>query len=132
MDSPIQTPTLLKHEVNALHRSFYVEKVNKPLVKAIVILGNRYPEPRMEELSHPNSKWLLRKLEKYLEYEGNPYVKKVVKALVRIAITKLEHSPNWRDRISWWVEDTEGWKPRSYNHPVNDWNEPKPYGGEGI
>lgn len=119
---------LLKHLINSDDRQFYIEKVNRPLFKAIVFLSKRYPQPTMENLSHHNSKWLLRRLEKYLEYEGNPRVAEVVTALVRIAIAKIDHSPNWRDRVSWWIEDTEGWKPRSYNHPVNLWNEPKPYG----
>lgn len=119
---------LLKREINKDNREYYIEKVNKPLFKAIVLLSKRYPKPTMENLSHPNSKWLLGRLKKYLEYEGNPRVAEVVTALVRIAIAKIDHSPNWRDRASWWVEDTEGWKPRSYNHPVNQWNEPKPYG----
>ena len=118
----------LKHEINAFHRERYI-KVNNALMKAIVILGNRYPEPTVENLLHPNSRWLLRRMEKYLEYEGNRRLAEIVKAVLRIVIAKLEHSPNYRDRISWWVEDTEGWKPRAYNHPVQCWNEPKPYGG---
>ena len=122
----------LKWQINSDEREYYIEKVNKPLIKAIVLLANRYPEPTMENLLHPNSQWLLKKLEKYLEYEGNPRIAEVVKALLRIVIAKLEHSPNYRDRISWWVEDTKGWKPRSYNHPKRLWNEPKPYGGKKV
>ena len=121
----------LKNEINKSgRRDYYIEKVNKPLLKALILLGKRYPEPTMENLNHPNARWLLKRLGKYLEYEGNSRVAGAVTALVRIIIVKLEHSPNYRDRISWWVEDTEGWKPRSYNHPVNQWNEPKPYGGK--
>lgn len=120
---------LLKHQINSDDREYYIEKVNKPLLKVLALLSKRYPEPIMENLNHPNARWLLRRLGKYLKYEGNPRIAEAVKALVRIIIVKLEHSPNYRDRISWWVEDTGGWKGRSYNHPVNDWNEPKPYGG---
>ena len=122
--------SLLKREINADNRDYYVEKVNAPLYKAITILGNRYPEPTMENLLHPNSKKLLEILNTYLEFEGNDRLSKLAKALFRILIAKHEHSPNFRDRISWFFEMVGkcGWKQRSYNHPVNDWNEPKPYG----
>ena len=119
----------LRHEINNDDREYYIEKVNKPLVKAITILGNRYPEPTEETILHHNSKLLLKRLELYLEYEENSRVAQIVKAVIRIAISKIEHSPNWRDRISWWVEGLGDWKPRSYGHPLNQWNEPKPYGG---
>ena len=123
--------TLLKHEININEREFFIEKVNKPLVKAIVTLGNRYPEPKMENLLHPNSRRLLDIQERYLEYEGNGRLKEIVRAMLRILISKIEHSPNYRDRFSWFVEQVgQGWKSRSYNHPVHDWNEPKPYGGK--
>ena len=140
--------TLLKHQVNAFGREYYMEKVNKPILKAIVVFGRsaswlqmllasieivrsvrKYPRPTLENVQHPNSKWLLRRLALYLEYEGMSRIAMVVIVLVTGAIVKNEHSPNYRDRISWWFEDTSGWKPRSYNHPVNGWNEPKPYGG---
>jgi len=122
--------TLLKREINSIDREYFIEKVNAPLYKAIEILGNRYPEPTMENLGHPNSKRLLEIFNKYLEYEGNNRLLVLGKALFRIIIAKHEHSPNFRDRISWFFEmvGLSGWKPRSYNHPVNLWNEPKPYG----
>ena len=122
---------ILKHEVNAFHRQFYIDKVNAPLFKTITILGNRYPEPTMENVLHPNSKRLVEILDKYVSFEGNSRIKDVVMAVARIVITKLEHSPNWRDRIGFFAEELrEGvWKPRSYNHPEHDWKEPKPYGG---
>jgi len=131
MDVPIQTPTILKHEVNAWNRQYYIDKVNAGLLKAIITLGNRYPEPTMDNVLHPNSKILVGLMEKYFEYEGNGRIRAAIKAALRIIICKIEHSPNYRDRASWFVEELKksDWKPRSYNHPVNLWNEPKPYGG---
>ena len=121
---------LLKHQINSDDRGYYIEKVSRPLLKAITILGNRYPEPTMENLSHSNSRRLFEIFNKYLEYEGNDHLRILSKALFRILISKIEHSPNYGDRFSWFVEElvNSGWKPRSYNHPVNLWNEPKPYG----
>ncbi len=131
MDSLIQTPTILKHEVNAWHREYYIDKVNAPLLKAITILGNRFPEPTIDNVLHPNSKRLVEILEKYSRFEGNERIKAIVLAVARIVINKMEHSPNWRDRIFFFAEELRAgeWKTRSYNHPEHDWNEPKPYGG---
>jgi hypothetical protein len=143
------TIPILKHEVNAHHRQFYIDKVNGPLVKAISVFAKgaswlgmllslieivrdvrRYPDPTMANVLHPNSKLLLSVLEKYGSFEGNNRIAEVVKVLVKVIVVKLEHCPNYRDRISWWVEVVpKGWKPRSLNHPEHDWNEPKPYGG---
>ncbi len=131
MESPVKLPTILKHEVNAWHREYYIEKVNAPLLKAITILGNRFPEPTIDNVLHPNSKRLVKIMEEYVRYEGNPRVKSIITAAARVVINKMEHSPNWRDRIFWFAEKLqEGeWKPRTLNHPEHDWNEPKPYGG---
>lgn len=121
---------LLKWQINSDDRQYFIDKVNAPLFKAITLLGNRYPEPTMENLGHSNSRRLLLILNKYLEYEGNDHLRALGKVAFRILIAKHEHSPNYKDRISWFFEmiAESGWKPRSYNHPVNLWNEPKPYG----
>ena len=122
----------LKWQINSDQRQFFIEKVNNPLYKAITILGNRYPKPTMENLLHPNSKRLLEIFNKFLEYEENIRLRILGEAMFRILIAKYEHSPNFRDRISWFFEmiAESGWKPRSLNHPVNYWNEPTPYGGK--
>ena len=122
---------VLKHEINSNRRQYFIDRVNAPLLKAVTILGNRYPEPLAGNVLHPNSKRLVEILDKYIAFEGNSRVKQIVLAVARIVIDKLEHSPNYRDRISFFAEELRGgdWKPRSYNHPQHDWNEPKPYGG---
>ena len=119
---------ILKHLINRHEREDYI-KVNNALLKALIWFGNRYPEPTMGTVCHPNSKWLIERFETYRKYEGNERVLQAAEAILRIVIAKLEHSPNYRDRISWWLEDLTGWKKRSYGHPINQWNEPKPYGG---
>ena len=127
----IPIPAILKHEVNAFHRQFYIDKVNAPLYKAISILGYRYPEPTLDNVLHPNSKRLVGILEQYNLFEGNSRIKFIINAVARVVINKLEHSPNWRDRIGFFAEELRAgeWKSRSLNHPQHDWNEPKPYGG---
>jgi len=123
--------TILKHEINNYRRQYYIDKVNAPLFKAITILGNRYPEPTVDNVLHPNSKRLVEILNEYVEFEAHKRIKQVVMAVARVVISKMEHSPPWRDRIFFFAEKLrEGeWKPRALNHPERDWNEPKPYGG---
>ncbi len=120
---------LLKRQINSAEREHF-KKVNNALLGVVCKLGNLYPKPTMDNLQHPNSRRLLEIAEKYNEYEGNWRIKAIVMSVLRILISKIEHSPNYRDRFSWFVEELmdSGWKPRSYNHPVNDWNEEKPYG----
>ncbi len=127
-------PKILKHEVNCFNREFYIEKVNEPLVKAIVLLAKRYPEPTMENVLDPNCKELLRMRDKYLSWERNERIAKLVEAFIRIAVNKIEHSANYRDRASVWVELIKAcnWKSRALNHPEHEWAEPKPYGGRRL
>ena len=125
---------LLKWQINSDERDYFIEKVNKPLVKAITILANRYPEPTRENLLHPNSLRLLDIRDKYLQYDTNERRRELFKAGFRILIAKYEHSPNWRYPIEFILEEIfkSGWKPRPYGHPVTFWNEPKPYGGKEV
>ena len=108
-----------------------MEKVNKPLMKAGITLANRYPEPTVENLLHPNSKRLLAIRDKYMEYDTNERRKAVFGAAFRVLIAKYEHSAQYRYPIDWVIEEIikSGWKRRPYGHPVQNWQEPKPYGG---
>lgn len=139
---------LLAHQINSDHREFYI-KVNNSLLKGISVLVKgasflgtlialmqiirdvrKYPEPTLENLGEPRAIWLLKTLRKYQSYEGDPRIGKIVTLIMRVVIIKINHSSNYKDRASWWIEELpKEWKGRSYNHPVYRWNEPKPYGG---
>uniref|UniRef100_A0A6M3L9Q4 Uncharacterized protein n=1 Tax=viral metagenome TaxID=1070528 RepID=A0A6M3L9Q4_9ZZZZ len=121
---------ILKHIINAHEREKFIG-VNNTLFSMVTPVANIFPDPRKHEIFHPNSKRIVVILEEYLKYEGNGRIASVITAVIRVVVSKLEHSPNWRDRILWWGEKLrEGeWKNRSLNHPEHNWNEPKPYGG---
>ncbi len=139
---------LLKHELKRVPE-YYIDKVNEPIFKAIARLGKGvlawrllialleivrdiklYPEPTMDNVVHPNSKWLLTLRDRYMAYEGLGRVAILVRLAVWLIVVKLEHSPNYGDRISWWVEEApKGWRPRLLNHPRYFWKESRPYGG---
>jgi len=120
----------IKHEVNSTKRGFFI-KVQETLENSIVPMCNLYPEPKMDNVAQTNSRRLLEIMDEYRVYERNWRVLAIVTAVMRVVINKIEHSPNWRDRIYFLAEKLrEGeWKPRALNHPEHDWFEPKPYGG---
>lgn len=121
---------LLRHEINSFNREKYC-KVNMALEKIVIAWSNRYPSPDEYEVVHPNTRRVVDIWKQYLVYEKNFRLAKLLSAVLRVVVSKIEHSPNWRDRFSWFVEELRSgdWKNRAYNHPVNDWGETKPYGG---
>ena len=102
---------------------YFVEKVNEPLAKAIVILAGRYPEPTRENLVHPNSLILLDILDEYLQHDTNERRRELFKAVFRIAIAKYEHSPNYRYPIDFILKEifVREWKPWNPNRQLNYW-----------
>ena len=140
---------VLKHDINASRRQYFIDKVNEPIYKAMESAGKaqsfvrllvelvniardikKYPEPTLENVLHPNSKLLLETYQEYANLELFKRVEIVVWFLVKLLVIKIEHSPNYGDRASWWIEKlAPKWKGRSLNHPRNGWAEQRPYGG---
>ncbi|MBU2395673.1 MAG: hypothetical protein KKH70_20255 [Gammaproteobacteria bacterium] len=142
--------TILKHEINALNRQFYIDRVNEPLLKSlsafdkcrdiftlliaaidILITAKRYPDPHKYKLLDRNSLRLLEIWDAYASFEKLGRVKVIIDVAFRGIINKNEHSPNYRDRIGFIVEMLRAgdWNYRALNHPRTGWGEPKPYGG---
>lgn len=120
---------LLRHEINSTNREKYI-RASDIAMKALVPISKLFPDPDKFLIQHPNTKRLVEILKEYNEFDKNERRKVVINAAVRLVIDKIEHSPNWRDVFCWWIDRLRGgpWKQCSYNHPVNDWKEPKPYG----
>ena len=124
---------LLRQEINEDNREYYINDVNAPLVKLIQWYAMRFPKPVREgegKIVSPVSLRLLEIQETYLGFEGNARLRKLGEAIFRVIIAKCEHSPNYRYRFLWFFEMVAGMKPRPLNHPEDEWNEPKPYGGK--
>ena len=101
----------LKHMVNSDQRDYIIEKVNRPLAKAIIILAGRYPEPTHENVLHPNSHRLLDIETKFFICWDTRGGQPLSKALFRIVIVKYEHSPNYRNFLDWLFMMVDGnWK----------------------
>ena len=121
---------LLRHHINSDEREKYI-KANSITSKALTFCSKLFPDYNDFVIMHPNTKRLIEILREYNSYDTNGRRKAIVNAVLRIVISKIEHSPNWRDPFCWWVDRLRsgGWKGCSYNHPVNNWDEPKPCGG---
>lgn len=140
---------VLKHSINSHRRSYFIDAVNEPIYRAIEATNKaqsfldllkelisiardirKYPEPTLDNVLHPNSKLLLRVYQEYIKLEQFRRVRVAVWFFIKLFVIKIEHSPNYGDRASWWIEKlAPNWKGRSLNHPRNGWAEQKPYGG---
>ena len=140
---------VLKHEINTFRRSYFIEKVNEPLLRALQVAGitksflsvivaligiawdiKKYPTPTLENVRHHNSLLVLETYQEYIKLERFERIKIAVWFLIRVWVVKNEHSPNYSDRSSWWMEKlSQNWRGRSLNHPRNGWAEQRPYGG---
>lgn len=108
-------------------RQYFIDKVKAPIRKALVILADRYPEPTMDNVTHPNDKVWLRIWGRFFQMEDNPGREPLFKAIRKVSICEPAHDPYYRDRQQvileeWLTEVLEGhWKPRSLDHPESNW-----------
>ena len=111
----------LKHQMKDAI-DYFVERVNKPLVKAIVLLGERYPEPTRENTLHPNTHRLLDIRDKFFECWEVEARASLLKVLFRILIVKYEHSPTWRNMFDWFLKEMpDDWKPFNPSRQMKCW-----------
>ena len=120
-------------------RQYFIEKVQAPLLKAIVTLALRYPEPTNDNVLHPNAKVWLMVWDKFLAMEDNLGRLPLFEGIKRIFIGKsIEVDPYYRDRIQvilelWLDEVLAGnWKPRSADCPSDCWKVDTNIRGKGY
>ena len=108
-------------------RQYVIDKIKKPLVKAITTLAFRYPEPTMENTTKPNTSILLKIRDKFFEYEDNQGRVALFRALWRMFIVEYEHDPYYQYRIDWMLEEVikSGWVSRVIRDE-QCWKEPMP------
>jgi len=114
---------LLKHIVNSDQRDYIIDKVNAPLLKAIVLLAGRYPKPTHENCVHPNTHILLDIEEQFFLNWVTSRSEALFRALFRIVEVKYEHSPNWRNMLDWAIMMVQrsSWKPFNSNRQMPTW-----------
>ena len=119
-------------------RQYIIEKVKAPILKALVILAKRYPEPTRENTFHPNTHVLMDIWDKFLAMEDNTDRLSLFRAIRKIWIAECEHDIYYRDRDNvlqelWLEEVLKGnWRPRFIHHPNTDWKEDRDVRGAGY
>ncbi len=108
-------------------RKYVMDKIKAPLMKAITILAQRYPEPTKERTREPNTHMLIDIQGKFFECENNPGRDALFRAMWRMLIIEYEHDPYYRDRLDWIVEKlveaVKSGKWKSGRRPKKCWNE---------
>lgn len=104
---------------------YIIKQVKKPLMKAITVLAQKYPEPTRENCIQRNSQILFDIRDKFFKYEDNYNRKALFEAAFKLLIAEYEHDPYYRFRFDWMLEEIaeSDWKPRS-RIPMANWNEP--------
>lgn len=103
-------------------RQYVIEKVKAPLLKAIVTLATRYPEPTIENTEKHNSHVLIAIRDRFFEH--NRILRNALfRALWRVLISEYEHDLEYSARIDFLVEalvkevQVGNWKPRHPRRP---------------
>ncbi len=106
-----------------------IDKIKKPLLKAITILATRFPEPTRELTNAPNTHRFLEIKDKFFEFEDNKGRNALFRAIWKIFIWVYEHDKYYRHRIDWVIEqiielNNQGfWQPREPRKPSRHWKE---------
>lgn len=104
-------------------RQYVIEKVKKPLLKAIVILARRYPEPTRGNTVHPNSHILLDIRDRFFGHERNKSRDELFRAIWKIFIDEYEHDPYYRQRIDGVLEEVLKSDWQAGEKPASHWLE---------
>ena len=134
-DFGVNSHKYLKHTMlRGPLRQYMIDHAKKPLMRFLVAIAKRWPDPTYINVSHPNSRLLLAIRDKFISLEDNPQRIELFKAVFKIVICVYDHDPYYRTRADWIIEEIVEyvfrghWKPRQINAPRNCWREEQPYG----
>ena len=119
--------TTISQDILKDRRQFFIDKVKAPIMKALIILANRYPEPTRENVKDPYALTWIDIWDKFFEMENNLGRLPLFKAIRKVQICEPGHDPYYRDRMLVITElyleaIIEGKvKPRSPDHPQDCW-----------
>ena len=119
--------TTISQDILKDRRQFFINKVKAPIMKALITLANRYPEPTRENVKDPYALAWIEIFDKFFEMEDNPGREPLFRAIKRVKICEPGHDPYYRDRELVILEllleaILEGKvKPRSLDHPQDCW-----------
>lgn len=109
---------------------YFVDKVKKPMMDTLLILGKLWTTPTHENVTQPNSHLLLNHMEEFSKYEQNDSGRKEMMLTVfKVLIDVYDHDPYYRPRFDWLIEQLVDdvikgkWQPRPDDAPYELWTE---------
>ena len=122
--------TSIYSEILGNKYQYFVDKVKKPLIKALVILSKRYPEPTEKNTTKHISHVLLDIWDEFFTWEDNPGRNELFRAIKRITVCVVESDTYYSQRITWFLKRlTEKyisgeWTPLEPWAPMECWGDP--------
>ncbi len=101
--------------------TYYVEKVDTPLVWLIVQYAKRYPEPTHENVLYHNSHNLIDIRDKFLIHWDFKGRQPLFLAVFKLVIVKYEQSPQYRNVLDWVLSVITDWKPFKSHRQMMCW-----------
>lgn len=120
----------LANDILRKRRGYFIDKVKRPLMKALIILAKRYPEPTRENCKKWNTHTLLDIWDEFFEYEDNPGRNGLFQAIRKLTVGEYEHDSYYAQRMDWFLErlferyQSGEWKPLEPHNPAGCWVEP--------
>ena len=106
-------------------RGYIMNKVKKPLQNKIIKLVDKFPEPTIDNVEHPNSKILLAIRDDFFKHERLSKRVDLLKAVFKILIVEYEHDIYYRQRMNWCLNELKkyDWKEYENQFPEKYWEE---------
>lgn len=127
---PWLKPATLANDILRDRREYFISKVKKPIMKALTILADRYPEPTKENCRKHNSHVLMDIWNEFFEHEDNRGREPLFRALMKLSVAEYEHDAYYSQRIDWFLEkllekyQSGEWWPKKPWVPAGCWTEP--------
>lgn len=116
---------ILKHR-----RHYFINMVKAPLIKVLVFIANKYPEPTRDNTRKRNTHALLDIWDEFFEYEHNGGRDSLFRAIRKVIVGEYEHDAYYSQRIDWFLKKlvekylNGKWNPPQPHHPASCWTEP--------
>ena len=85
-------------------RQYFIDKVKKPLRKAIIILGRRYPRAIKKNINNHNARVILETNEWFLRHDSTPERHEMFEEALNVFACEVEHDHFYRFRIAKYLE----------------------------
>lgn len=94
----------MTRDILVTRRQYFIDKVKGPMIKALVLLANRFQEPTRENTKKKISLALLDVWDEFFKFENNPGRDSLFRAIKRISVSICESDSYYSQRITWFLK----------------------------